>query len=46
MDVTLERVVLKGMVVGRKEKPDNKGLKIDGHRGRRRNKCRHVFKET
>ena len=30
MDVTLEGIVPAGMVVGGKEKPDDKGLKTDG----------------
>lgn len=30
--------------VGGKEKPDDKGLKTDGQGGRRRNKCKHIFK--
>ena len=36
MDVTLEGIVPAGMVVGGKEKPDDKGLKTDGQGGRRR----------
>ena len=45
MDVTFEGIVPAGMVVGGKEKPDDKGLKTDGQGGRRRNKCKHIFKE-
>ena len=45
MGVTLEGIVPTGMVVGGKEKPGDKGLKTDGQRGRRRNKCKHVFEE-
>lgn len=45
MEVTLEGIVPTGMVVGGKEKPDDKGLKTDGQGGRRRNQCKHIFKE-